>query len=110
MPSLKIYIINKKKCGFSLIEVLVVLSILSIVGSVGLVSTISSYNRYEFNKEKNLFINSLQESRSKSLNNVDNIYHNMFDRLSANVSSTTQVIFYNNGRSEIITIDSNGKI
>ncbi|MEK9184773.1 MAG: prepilin-type N-terminal cleavage/methylation domain-containing protein [Patescibacteria group bacterium] len=108
MPLLKTYTTNK--CGFSLIEVLVALSILSIVGSIGLVATINSYNRYEFNKEKNLFINSLQESRSKSLNNVDNISHNMFDRVSANVASTTEIIFSNNGRSEIIIIDSNGKI
>lgn len=96
--------------GFSLIEVLISLSVLSIIGSIGLVATISSYNRYEFNKEKILFINSIQESRIQSLNNIDNVSHSVFDRVSANVSSTTEVIFSKNGRSEIMTIYSNGKI
>jgi prepilin-type N-terminal cleavage/methylation domain-containing protein len=73
--------------GFTLIEILVVVAIMTAIVSLGVIVGIDSYQRTSFGTERDLVVNILQQARSRSLNNVDQIKHGV------KVEPTSYVVF-----------------
>ena len=61
--------------GFTLIEILVSIAILAIIISLGLFISMDFFKSYSFRSEESIVVSLLQNARSQSLNNINQVRH-----------------------------------
>lgn len=67
--------IFKKGEGFTLIEILIAVGLLTLIVSLGLILSMDFYRTYAFNYEKDLLVSLLQQARSRSMANINQLEH-----------------------------------
>jgi prepilin-type N-terminal cleavage/methylation domain-containing protein len=65
----------KTRRGFTLVEIIISIGILAIILSLGLSVSMDFFRSYSFRSEKNTVVSILQNARSQSLNNIDQVRH-----------------------------------
>lgn len=70
---------NRKKLvyGFTLLEIIVSIAILALIASLGLFISLDFFKNYSLRSEQNVIVSLLQNARSQSLNNIDQVRHGM---------------------------------
>lgn len=68
-------LVRKNSKGFTLIEILIAVGLIALIVSLGLILSMDFYRTYAFNYEKDLIVSLLQQARSRSMANINQITH-----------------------------------
>jgi prepilin-type N-terminal cleavage/methylation domain-containing protein len=61
--------------GFTLVEIIISIAILAVIASLGLFISMDFFKSYSFRSEQSVIVTLLQNTRSQSLNNIDQVRH-----------------------------------
>jgi prepilin-type N-terminal cleavage/methylation domain-containing protein len=61
--------------GLTLVEIIISIAILTLIASLGLFISMDFFKNYSFRSEKNVIVSILQNARSQSINNIDQVRH-----------------------------------
>lgn len=93
--------------GFTLIEILISIGILALIASLGLFISLDFFRSYSFRSEQSVIVSLLQNARSKSLNNINQVRHGVHFEVNPNLK---YIIFegssYDSSNPSNLTINS----